>query len=78
VPVKNRFQAKAPPVPLFIQFHRLIRQVPERPVETREWKILLLFTGNGADLSMPGAEPVVADLRKTATPVFNGVYLELK
>ena len=78
VPVKNRFKAGAPPLPLFIAFHRMIRQVPERTVETREWKILLLMTGNGADLSLPGAEAVVADLRKTATPVFDGLYLELK
>jgi len=77
-PVKNRFKAGALPVPLFLALYRMIRQVPERPVETREWKILLLLTGNGADLSLPGVEPVAADLRKTATPVFNGVYLELK
>jgi len=77
-PVKNRFQAGAPPLPLFLAFHRKIRQAPERQVETREWKILLLLTGNGADLSLPGADLVAADLRKTATPVFEGVYLELK
>jgi hypothetical protein len=77
-PVKNRFKAGAPPQPLFVAFHRMIRQAPERPVETREWKILPLMTGNGADLSLPGAEAVAADLHKTATPVFGGVYLELK
>lgn len=77
-PVKNRFKAGAPPLPLFLAFYRMIRQAPERPVETREWKILLLLTGHGADLSLPGAEPVAADLGKTATPVFNGVYLDLK
>ena len=77
-PVKNRFQAGAPPLPLFLALYRMIRQVPERPVEARDWKILLLLTGHGADLSLPGAEPVAADLRKTATPVFNGVYLDLK
>jgi hypothetical protein len=77
-PVKNRFKAGAPPLPLFLAHYRMIRQVPERPVETREWKILLLLTGHGADLSLPGAEPVATDLRKTATPVLNGVYLDLK
>jgi hypothetical protein len=77
-PVKNRFKAGAPPLPLFVAFHRMIRQAPERPVEAREWKILLLMTGNGADLSLPVAEPVGSDLRKTATPVFDGLYLELK
>ena len=78
VPVKNRFKAGAPPLPLFVAFHRTIRQAPERPVETREWKILLLMTGNSADLSLPGADAVAADLRKTATPAFDGLYLELK
>jgi hypothetical protein len=78
VPVKNRFKVGAPPLPLFVAFHRKIRQAPERPVETREWKILLLMTENGADLSLPGAEAVAADLRKTATRVFDGLYLELK
>lgn len=78
VPVKNKLRAGAPPVPLFLEFYRTIRQVPERPVDARDWKILLLLTNNGADLSVPGAEPVAADLRKSATPVFNGVYYELK
>jgi hypothetical protein len=78
VPVKNRFNAGAPPLPLFVAFHRMIRQAPERLVETREWKLLLLMTGNGADLSVPVADAVAADLRKTATPLFDGLYLELK
>ena len=70
--------ASAPSQPLFIQLHRFIRQAPDRPVEAREWNLLLLLTSNGAELSLPDAAPVVADLRKTATPVFNGVYYELK
>ena len=76
--VKEPRRADLGPEPLFLNFYRRARPAPERPVLARDWKILLLLAANGADLSIPAAAPLVADLRKTATPVFNGLYIELK
>jgi len=78
VPVKNRFIAKAPPEPLFLQFYKTVRQRPEAPLLSRDWNIMLLLVANGANLTTPGAEPVVADLSRTATPLHDGLYVELK
>ncbi len=77
-PVPNRFRRGAPPEPLFLQFHKTIRQAPERSVLTHDWNIMLLLVANGADLSAPGADALAADLRKTAIPVHSGLYIELK
>ena len=77
-PVRNRFVGGAPPEPLFLQYYKTIRQVPEQSVLARDWNIMLLLVANGADLSAPGADALAADLRKTATPVHNGLYIDLK
>jgi hypothetical protein len=40
--------------------------------------VALLLARSGADLSRQDAAPLAADLRKTATPVYNDQYFELK
>ncbi len=78
VPVRNRFIGNAPPVPMFLQYHKLIRQRPQDSVETRDWNILLLLVANGADMRVPETGALAADLRKKATPLYGGIYLDLK
>src|SRR6266540_1995459 len=75
--VKDRLRADVGPEPLFVHYHRRIRQAPERSVLARDWRIMLLLA-RGADLSLPAAAPVAADLRKTATPLYGGLYFDLK
>ena len=78
VPVRNRFIGAAPREPMFLQYHRSIRQQPERSVQTRDWNILLLLFANGADMTVPGTEALAADLRKKPVPLYGGLYLDLK
>jgi hypothetical protein len=77
-PVQDWVMPSIGRVPLYLRLHRELRQAPERSVLTQDWNILLLLVANGADLSVPRAEPVTADLRKTAVPLYNGLYLDLK
>ena len=65
-------------VPLYLRLHRELRQAPGRLVLAQDWNILLMLIASGADLSVPLAEPVAADLRRTATPEHGGLYLQLK
>lgn len=76
--VKEPLRADLGPEPLFVNFHRQAHPLPERTVRMRDWTVLKLLVDNGADLSSLGAGPVAADMRKTATPVFGGLYVELK
>jgi hypothetical protein len=75
--VKGRY-ANDRPEPLFVHYHGWIRQVPERSVMAHHWQIMLLLVRGGADLSVPEAARVAADLRKTATPELGGLYLKLE
>ena len=70
-------RADVGPEPMFLHLHRWIRQAPKQPVLTQDWNIFLLLVSKGADLSTPGAEAAAADLRKTVTPVYSGLYIEL-
>ena len=65
-------------VPLYLRLHRELRQQPDGSVLTQDWNILLLLIASGADLSIPLAAPVAADLRKTAMPEHKGLYLRLR
>ena len=65
-------------VPLYLRLHRELRQAPGRSVLAQDWNILLMLIASGADLSVPLAEPVAADLRKTAMPEGSGLYLQLR
>ncbi len=78
VRVPDFVMAPIGPVPLYLRLHRELRQRPDDSVRAQDWNILLLLIANGADLSVPRAEPVEADLRKTAVPEFKGLYLQLK
>lgn len=63
---------------MFLYFYRTkVRRSPESSIETRDWTILLLLVENGADLSAPSAAPLADDLRKTATPLYGGLYIQL-
>ena len=67
-------------VPLFLYFHQtFIRRSPDdnSTIETRHWRIFQLIAAHGADLSTAGAERAAVDLRKTATPLYNGLYVRL-
>jgi hypothetical protein len=77
-PVRDFVMPPIGPVPLYLRLHRELRQRPDDSVLAQDWNILLLLIDSGADLSVPRAEPAVADLRKTATPEHGGLYLRLK
>ena len=77
-PVRDFVMAPIGPVPLYLRLHRELRQAPDQPVLAQDWNILLLLIAGGADLSVPLAAPVAADLRKTATPEYGELYLRLK
>ena len=76
--VKQPLRADRGPEPLFINFYRNVRQVPEQSLLGRDWTILKLLAANGADLTLPDAAPFAADLRKKETPLYGGLYVELK
>lgn len=78
VRVPDFVMAPIGPVPLYLRLHRELRQAPERSVLAEDWNVLLLLIENGADLNVPLAEAVVADLRKTAVPEHGGRYLQLR
>ena len=48
--VKQPVRADRGPEPLFINFYRNVRQVPEQSLLGRDWTILKLLAANGADL----------------------------
>jgi hypothetical protein len=76
--VKQPLRADRGPEPLSINFYRNVRQVPEQSLLGRDWTILKLLAANGADLTRPDAAPFAADLRKKETPLYGGLYVELK
>lgn len=76
--VKQPVRADRGPEPLFVNFYRNVRQRPEQSLLSSDWTILKLFAANGADLTLPEAAPFAADLRKTETPLYGGLYIELK
>jgi hypothetical protein len=75
--VKDRLRADLGPEPLFIHYHRWIRQDPRRTVRAWDWRVMVRLARN-ADLSTPEAARAAADLRKTAMPLHDGLYFELK
>lgn len=76
--VKQPVRADRPPEPLFLNFYRNVRQTPQQSLRGRDWTILKLLAANGADLTLPGAAAFAADLRKTETPLYGGLYVDLK
>ena len=77
--VKGQRPTDTAPEPLFIHFYkeRVLRGSP-RWIETINWKAMKLLAQNGADLSLPAAAPLAADLRKTETEHHFGLFIELK
>ncbi|TPQ38919.1 hypothetical protein C2U70_07905 [Bradyrhizobium guangdongense] len=66
--VQGRRPADRAPRPLFLQFYAE-RVAPVRNVLARQdWEIMRLLAAGGADLALPDAAPLVADLAKTVVP----------
>lgn len=58
--------------PLFLHFYRVhVRPTTRGPIRIRDFRLLQLLAAYGADLSTPGAERVVEDLRKMPKPIEN-------
>jgi hypothetical protein len=74
---KDRLRADLGPEPLFIHYHRWIRQDPRSAVRAWDWRVMVRLARD-ADLSTPEAARAADDLRKSATPVHGGLYVELK
>jgi hypothetical protein len=76
--VKQPVRADRGPEPLFLNFYRNVRQRPDQSLLGRDWKILKLLAAHGADITLPEAALFAGDLRKTETPLYGGLYVELK
>jgi hypothetical protein len=70
--------AKHAGAPLFVYFHAVaIKPVGPARIEARDWDLLGLLVKGGADLDLPEAAEVRADLARTAVPR-DGGYVELR
>jgi hypothetical protein len=54
--------------PLFLQFYRERIAPLRNELVRQDWEIMRLLASAGADLTLPDAAPLVADLAKTAIP----------
>ncbi len=65
------------PRPLFLQFYKERIEPLRYALSKQDWEIMRLLATNGADLSLPDAAPLVADLAKNPVPG-PGRFIELK
>jgi hypothetical protein len=68
------------PEPLFLLYYRgwVKPAGGRREIGALDWTIMTLFVEYGADLTLPAARAFAEDLRRTATPIRDGRYIELK
>ena len=77
--VKGSRPVDVNPEPLFVHYYRAdIRPYPTAQISVRNWETLKLLVANGADLTLEGAQPLAADLKKSAVVEPSGRYMELR
>ena len=79
--VKGPRPVDVEPEPLLLYYYKVnawIRPGGRSRISAVDWKIIVMLAGHGADLTLPGAAALAADLRKTETPTDDPSYIQLK